>query len=232
MLSILHANAELLIITGSVNAGLFDTHMYYVAFLILIIFLLLCQLYILTNKHHKIHWERHEFSARQTPIYSSIIQKQNEQIDSLRQSLDADNKRIGRLERKNKNLIDAIFSRGIAAEKIALVKAVDSAQDKSAVKYRLTDDESKDLLERIKICSDGNTEIIGDANCTSDVIATDALTDDELVLFHLQNLGIDNADIAALMGVSAGTLRQRRHRLSAKLTHKSLSDGSLQSSVG
>jgi hypothetical protein len=105
------------------------------------------------------------------------------------------------------------------------VKAVDSAQDKSAVKYRLTDDESKDLLERIKICSDGNSGIIGD-DCTSDVIATDALTDDELVLFHLQNLGIDNADIVALMGVSAGTLRQRRHRLSAKLTHKSLSDGS------
>lgn len=212
-------------ITGILILTTTYSHICYVVFLIIIIFILISQLLILTNKHHKLRRKECELKNGHSPIYAPIIKKQNEQINELRISVNKLTEKLGYLERKNRSLSFAILSKGLAAEKVSLVQSSNDAKEKASVKYRLTNEERTDLVKRIRICycdMSAPSDISNDSEYTNQLSSnnipiSDTLTDDELILHHLQNCGVSNADIAILMGISAGTLRQRKYRLSGKL---------------
>ena len=170
------------------------------------LFLLLFQHFILIRRYRRLQDRYYEHTLVRSPIYDDIISHDQDKICQLSSSIDSSNELIRELEAKIERLTLAIFHTGVAAEKIlSLQKDKGNCNKKSGMKWQLSAEERNDLLVRVKLCRDDF------------VVEHESLTDDELILYHLITSGIDRSNIARLMGVTDGTLRQRKFRLVRKL---------------
>lgn len=139
---------------------------------------------------------------------NELIGKCNDKIDKLNAEIAVKNVQIASIADRSRRLSEALYRQCLAWPKINALLTKQYAPDEresKANELRLTNAERASLLYCLRACRDENNP--GEV----------ALTDDELILLHLLSCGLDKLEIALLMGVANGTLRQRKFRLVNKL---------------
>ena len=189
-------------------------------FLIIVIAILMFQLIVTAQRQMQLKRMNQELSQMRSPVYADIIRQSSDRIDTLNYNITDKEETISQLKSKIDRLTFALYHDCLAWPKINALQNADttksgadndsmtakSSKSKSVKSSCLDANERNSLLRFIRLCRDDIP------------VPHDMLTDDELILYHLLTSGIDNASIAALSGVTDGTLRQRKFRLSRKIS--------------
>lgn len=152
------------------------------------------------------------------PVYTDIIRHGNDRIDTLCNDITNKEETIEQLKSTIDRLTSALYHDCKAWPKINALQCMQTPKSASAVGtdnknsckttekvHPLNQHERDSLLHFIHLCRNDIT------------VYRTMLTDDDMILYHLLTSGLTNAAIAALIGITPGTLRQRKLRLMRKL---------------
>ena len=147
---------------------------------------------------------------------TDIIRQGNDRIDTLCNDITNKEETIEQLKSTIDRLTSALYHDCKAWPKINALQCMQTpksaigADNKNSCKttekvHPLNQDERDSLLHFILLCRNDIT------------VYRTMLTDDDMILYHLLTSGLTNAAIATLIGITPGTLRQRKLRLMRKL---------------
>lgn len=185
-------------------------------FLIVIIAVLMSLLIIHSHRELELKRKNRELAQMRLPVYTNIIRHGNDRIDTLCNDITNKEETIEQLKSTIDRLTSALYHDCKAWPKINALQCMQTpksaigADNKNSCKttekvHPLNQDERDSLLHFILLCRNDIT------------VYRTMLTDDDMILYHLLTSGLTNAEISALIGITPGTLRQRKFRLTRKL---------------
>lgn len=185
-------------------------------FLIVVIAILMFLLIIHSHRELELKRKNRELAQMRSPVYTDIIQQGNDRIDTLCNDITNKEETIEQLKSTIDRLTSALYHDCKAWPKINALQCMQTnksrvgTDNKNSCKttekvHPLNQHERDSLLHFIHLCRNDITAY------------RTMLTDDDMILYHLLTSGLTNAAIAALIGITPGTLRQRKLRLMRKL---------------
>ena len=185
-------------------------------FLIVIIAVLMSLLIIHSHRELELKRKNRELAQMRLPVYTDIIRHGNDRIDTLCNDITNKEETIEQLKSTIDRLTSALYHNCKAWPKINALQCMQTpksaigADNKNSCKttekvHPFNQDERDSLLHFILLCRNDIT------------VYRTMLTDDDMILYHLLTSGLTNAEISALIGITPGTLRQRKFRLMRKL---------------
>ena len=187
-------------------------------FLIVVIAILMFLLIIHSHRELELKRKNRELAQMRSPVYTDIIRQGNDRIDTLCNDITNKEETIEQLKSTIDRLTSALYHDCKAWPKINALQCMQTPKSASAVGtdnknsckttekvHPLNQHERDSLLHFIHLCRNDIT------------VYRTMLTDDDMILYHLLTSGLTNAAIAALIGITPGTLRQRKLRLMRKL---------------
>ncbi|WP_290088014.1 hypothetical protein [Muribaculum intestinale] len=185
-------------------------------FLIVVIAILMFLLIIHSHRELELKRKNRELAHMRSPVYTDIIRQGNDRIDTLCNDITNKEETIEQLKSTIDRLTSALYHDCKAWPKINALQCMQTpksaigADNKNSCKttekvHPLNQDERDSLLHFILLCRNDIT------------VYRTMLTDDDMILYHLLTSGLTNAAIATLIGITPGTLRQRKLRLMRKL---------------
>lgn len=185
-------------------------------FLIVVIAILMFLLIIHSHRELELKRKNRELAQMRSPVYTDIIRQGNDRIDTLCNDITNKEETIEQLKSTIDRLTSALYHDCKAWPKINALQCMQTPKsavgtdNKNSCKttekvHPLNQHERDSLLHFIHLCRNDIT------------VYRTMLTDDDMILYHLLTSGLTNAAIAALIGITPGTLRQRKLRLMRKL---------------
>lgn len=185
-------------------------------FLIVVIAILMFLLIIHSHRELELKRKNRELAQMRSPVYTDIIRQGNDRIDTLCNDITNKEETIEQLKSTIDRLTSALYHDCKAWPKINALQCMQTnksgagTDNKNSCKttekvHPLNQHERDSLLHFIHLCRNDIT------------VYRTMLTDDDMILYHLLTSGLTNAAIAALIGITPGTLRQRKLRLMRKL---------------
>lgn len=185
-------------------------------FLIVVIAILMFLLIIHSHRELELKRKNRELAQMRSPVYTDIIRQGNDRIDTLCNDITNKKETIEQLKSTIDRLTSALYHDCKAWPKINALQCMQTnksgvgTDNKNSCKttekvHPLNQHERDSLLHFIHLCRNDIT------------VYRTMLTDDDMILYHLLTSGLTNAAIAALIGITPGTLRQRKLRLMRKL---------------
>ncbi len=185
-------------------------------FLIVVIAILMFLLIIHSHRELELKRKNRELAQMRSPVYTDIIRHGNDRIDTLCNDITNKEETIEQLKSTIDRLSSALYHDCKAWPKINALQCMQTpksaigADNKNSCKttekvHPFNQDERDSLLHFILLCRNDIT------------VYRTMLTDDDMILYHLLTSGLTNAEISALIGITPGTLRQRKFRLMRKL---------------
>lgn len=185
-------------------------------FLIVVIAILMFLLIIHSHRELELKRKNRELAQMRSPVYTDIIRQGNDRIDTLCNDITNKEETIEQLKSTIDRLTSALYHDCKAWPKINALQCMQTnksgvgTDNKNSCKttekvHPINQHERDSLLHFIHLCRNDITAY------------RTMLTDDDMILYHLLTSGLTNAAIAALIGITPGTLRQRKLRLMRKL---------------